>query len=75
VKYSEITKLQSAPRLLRKEAAEAYVGAPQLLVKLVRAGWLKPTVQRNRLTLYDQRRLDDCVERLNGGEFPGERAA
>ena len=76
MKYSDLVALQAAtPRLMRKPAAEAYLGAPELLDRLLRGGWLKPTVAAHRMTLYDQHKLDDCVDRLNDGEFPDELAA
>jgi hypothetical protein len=39
-----------------------YVGAPELLEIMRTAGWIKPTVGRNRMTLFDQRLLDACID-------------
>jgi hypothetical protein len=35
-----------------------------------RAGWIKPTITGNRMTLFDVRAIDRCIDRLNEGEFP-----
>lgn len=59
------------PRLLRAEAAGHYVGCPGLLARMERAGWIKPVVQRKRMTVYQRSKLDECCERLERGEFPG----
>lgn len=44
------------------EAAE-YIGGRGLLLEYLAAGWLKPFVQRNRLTRYDKYDLDRCIDR------------
>ena len=66
-RYSDII---IPPRNLRAEVAGEYVGCPGLLARMVRAGWIKPVVQRKRLTLFSRARLDECCERLDRGEFP-----
>ena len=58
------------PRLLRREAAGDYVTVPGLLVLMEGAGWISPVVQRHRMTLFDQRQIDACIDRLAAGEFP-----
>lgn len=58
------------PRLMRREAAGDYLTVPGLLVLMEDAGWIKPVVHRHRMTLYDQRQIDACIDRLAGGEFP-----
>jgi hypothetical protein len=52
--------------------AAAYVGGRQLLLDYKEAGWLKPYVQRNRLTRYDRQDLDRCIDRhkAEGDPFP-----
>jgi hypothetical protein len=69
MKYSAI---KAAPRMLRKDDAGQYVGAPKLLEKMENAQppWIKPAVARHRMTLYDVRLLDECCDRLSRGEFP-----
>ncbi len=58
------------PRLLRRDDAARYVGGDVMLNLFVRAGCLKPIVQRKRLTLYQRSDLDGCCGRLGAGEFP-----
>lgn len=52
-----------APRSLDPEAAALYVGGRQLLSEYLAAQWLRPYVRRKRLTRYDVRDLDLCVDR------------
>jgi hypothetical protein len=68
MKFSDVVTL--APRLMRREDCRRYCGAPQLFDLMEQFGWIKPTVQRNRMTLFDVRRLDECIDRLNRGEYP-----
>lgn len=63
LKKSTPTKLGFRP----DEAAEV-IGSPQLLTELVQAGWLKPVLQRHKLTLYDGDDLTRCWTRLLAGE-------
>jgi len=58
------------PRLLRQDDAGRYVGCDGMLKRFAEAGWLKPIVQRKRLTLYRRADLDACCSRLDAGEFP-----
>jgi len=58
------------PRLLRPDDAARYVGGEGMLKRFVEAGWLRPVVQRKRLTLYRLVDLDACCSRLDAGEFP-----
>ena len=67
MRYSALAIL---PRLLRAEDAGQYVGCPGLLGRMVKAGWIKPLVQRKRMTLFARSKLDECCERLERGEFP-----
>lgn len=68
MKYSSLIK--SAPRMLRKEDADNYVGSRVLLEQMEAAGWIQPAVRRHKITLYDIRKLDECCDRLTRGEFP-----
>jgi excisionase family DNA binding protein len=67
MKYSILTAVS---RMLSKDEAGVYVGGPRLLRAMEAAGWLKASVARPELTLYDLRKLDDCCDRLSNGEFP-----
>ena len=59
-----------APRLIRREDAGVYLAAPKLLAEMKEAGWIAPVVSRNRMTLFDIRQIDACVDRLAAGESP-----
>lgn len=54
-----------------KEAAFA-LGSEKLLEECVEAGWLKPIIQRHKLTLYDRGHIASCWARILGGETPTE---
>lgn len=70
MKYSEV--IQAAPRtLLRREQAADRFAAPQLFALMEKFKWIKPVVQRHRMTLFDSRDVDRCIERIAGGEYPG----
>jgi len=58
------------PRLLRPDDAARYVGGEGMLRRFVRARWLKPVVQKKKLTLYRRVDPDACCSRLDTGEFP-----
>jgi len=74
MKYDQIVSsvgLKSiAPRLIRREDAGLYLAAPKLLTEMEEAGWIAPVVSRNRMTLFDVRQIDACVDRLAAGESP-----
>ena len=79
MKYTEVlikaAKMERAvPRLIRKGAAGLYLCAPELLMQMETAGWVEACVKKNRMTLYDIRDLDGCIERLRAGEYPGEES-
>jgi hypothetical protein len=60
MKWSSIVVLK---RSLDPQEAAEYVGGMQLLKEYQAAGWLKPYVQRHRLTRYDRDDLDRCINR------------
>ena len=51
------------------EAADA-LGSAKLLAECVAAGWIKPVVQRHKLTLYDRAAIASCWGRILSGEMP-----
>jgi hypothetical protein len=51
------------------EAAYA-LGSEKLLAECVAAGWIKPTVKRHKLTLYDRGDIASCWSRILAGEMP-----
>jgi hypothetical protein len=63
MKYSQLR------RGLSPEEAASYVGSKELLRQFERAKWLKPFVRGNRLTRFDIRDLDGCIDRLKAGEL------
>jgi hypothetical protein len=70
MKYSQLR------RGLSPEDAAAYVGSKELLRQFERAKWLKPFIRGNRLTRFDIRDLDGCIDRLKAGELlPHAKAA
>ena len=55
-------------RGLSPDEAAAYVGSKELLRQFERCGWVKPFIRGNRLTRYDLRDLDVCIDRLKAGD-------
>lgn len=58
------------PRLMRRPDAGAYVGTSQLLARMEQAGWVRPVINEHKMTFYDLRQLDRCVDRLAAGDLP-----
>jgi hypothetical protein len=54
----------------RPDEAANLLGSEQLLRECVQAGWIEPTIQRNKLTLYDGSDLVGCWARIRKGEMP-----
>jgi len=50
--------LQARRGAARIEDAEMVLGGPQVLKLARKAGWLKPVVERKRLTIFD---YDECL--------------
>ena len=55
-------------RGLSPDEAAAYVGSKELLRQFERCHWVKPFIRDNRLTRYDLRDLDACIDRLKAGD-------
>jgi hypothetical protein len=55
-----------------KEAAQC-IGSQELFDAAVEAGWIKPVVQRHKLTLYDFTAVANLWERILAGEVPPAR--
>jgi hypothetical protein len=68
VKYSKIVVAEI--RMLSKEQAEEYVGGAQVLADMEEGAWIKPAIQRHRLTRYDSKALDAACDRLSAGNYP-----
>ena len=74
--YCRLMNYSQLRRGLSPEDAAAYVGSRELLRQFERAKWLKPFVRGNRLTRFDIRDLDGCIDRLKAGELlPYAKAA
>lgn len=55
----------------RPDEAAHLLGSEKLLADCVAEGWLRPVVQVNRCTLYDQRDLVTAWERVAREGWPG----
>jgi hypothetical protein len=58
------------PLALNVEEASEYLGSHELLRKMRAAAWIKPVVERHKLTLFDRAELETCYSRVRAGEFP-----
>ena len=56
----------------RPQEAAFALGSEKLLEECVEAGWLKPIIQRHKLTLYDRGHIASCWARILAGEMPIE---
>lgn len=56
----------------RPDQAADVLGSADLLDRCVAAGWLKPVVQRHKLTLYTFSDLARVWSRIERGDFPPE---
>ena len=54
----------------RPDEAADVLGSEELLKECVAAGWIKPKVQRHRLTIFDGSDLAECWGRICEGEMP-----
>lgn len=58
-------------KLLYRPAEAAHsLGSAALLKRCVAAGWIKPVVQRWKLTLYSGTAILKVVRRLEEGQYP-----
>ena len=55
---------------LRPDDVDEALGSRALRLAMVRAGWLKPVVQRHRLTIYDSADVARAWSRIVAGESP-----
>lgn len=60
----------STKRMMTSDEAGEYMGVPALLSRMEGSGWIKPSVLRRKMRLYDLRDLDRCCDRLAEGDFP-----
>jgi hypothetical protein len=50
--------------MMRRHEAAIYVKAPELLNRLEAAGWVRPSINEHKLTLYDLNMIDQALDRL-----------
>jgi hypothetical protein len=66
------------PRMMRRHEAVIYVNSPELFTQLEKAGWVKPSVQAHKMTLFDREMIDQALDRLlieALPPFPAHKAA
>ncbi len=68
MKYADLIK----PLGLRTEQAGVVIGNISLFGRMVRAGWIKPVVDRHSCKLYDAQEVERCWKRLQDGDYPDE---
>ena len=67
----EIVRIE--PRALRPEAAAEFIGvSPGVLNRCREAGWIKPLLRGNRLTIYRVSALELLLNRIEREGLPGE---
>lgn len=54
----------------RPDEAAHMIGSAQLLAEMVAAGWVKPAMQRHKLTLYDGGALAKAWAKILSGQVP-----
>jgi hypothetical protein len=55
---------------LRPDDVDHILGSRTLRQEMVAAGWLRPVIQRHKLTLYDAGEVTRAWGRILGGETP-----
>lgn len=68
LKFNSLMRYSQLERGHSPDEAAAYLGGKELLRQFERSRWLKPFIRGNRLTRYDLRDLDACIDRLKAGE-------
>ncbi|MCC7518526.1 MAG: hypothetical protein IT578_05010 [Verrucomicrobiae bacterium] len=70
MKYSELVK----PLGIRSDEAGAMIGNLSLFERMIRAGWIRPVVNRHSCKLFDVTDVEQCWKRLKAGDYPVETA-
>lgn len=70
MKYSELVK----PLGIRSDEAGTMIGNTSLFERMIRAGWIKPVVDRHSCRLFDMADVEQCWKRLKAGDYPAETA-
>lgn len=58
----------------RPTDVQVLFGSVQIYRDVVEAGWLKPIIQRKRLTVFDRSDVLRVWERIRRGEYPPKSA-
>lgn len=58
----------------RPSDVQVLFGSVQIYRDVVEAGWLKPIIQRKRLTVFDRSDVLRVWERIRRGEYPPKSA-
>lgn len=58
------------PLSMNVDEASEYVGSPQLFRDMRKAGWVKPFVEKHKMTLFDRSMLEKAYARCVAGEVP-----
>ncbi len=70
MKFTDIIKPQMNPLGVRADEAGHIIGIPGLFLKMVKAGWIKPIVNRPKEKLFAVSDVELCFIRLKNGEHP-----
>ena len=71
IKVMKFNHKAHPPRLgFRPDDAAEMIGSPQLFTEMREAGWIKPVLQRHKLTLYSGDDIQRCWHRILAGENP-----
>ena len=67
--------VQMKPLGVREDEAERLIGIAYLFTKMLRAGWIKPIVHRNKEKLFSVEDVERCFLLLRNGEHPDTKPA
>lgn len=68
MKYSELIKIE--PLMVDGEGASVLLGRRSVFEDMVKAGWIRPIVDRHKAKLYKLDDLKSCARRLEQGDYP-----
>lgn len=57
-------------RLVTVDDAVAHVGGEAIFQAMRKAGWIKPAIERRKLTRFDMKNLEAAVDRLESENLP-----
>ena len=75
MKFSDLEIVAAQPMGVRRGRAAELVGAPVILDLMVQARWVEPTIQGNRLTVFDYEDLRAAWRRLKLEGYEALRTA